>query len=58
MRYKVVISVLGKKYRTEVEAQSTEQAKAMVQDRVKIISAYPVEEDKDVSYLKNLFGMN
>lgn len=58
MRYKVVFSVLGKKYRTEVEAQSIEQAKAMVKDRIKIISAYPVEDDVDVSYLKNLFGMN
>ena len=60
-KYKVTIFIFGKQYKTEINANSPQEAenkaKRAIISKIKIQSEL-IETDPNVEYLKGMFGMN
>lgn len=53
--YKLKYTIFSRKFVSEVKAESEQHAKMILRDSLKIVDIK--EHDKDIEYLKNVFGM-
>ena len=53
--YKIYFEVYGHKMKTTVQAKNETEAKELVKNKIKFLKI--TEEDKDLNFLKNIFGI-
>ena len=54
--YEVLFEIYGKKMKTTVIASTPEEAKDIIQDKIRFYSVKPVEDDKTINDLFEEFG--
>lgn len=53
--YKIYFEVYGRKMKTTVKAKTELEAKELVKNKINFLKI--TEEDKDLNFLKNIFGI-
>lgn len=60
MKHRVKFEIYGKYLQVDITSNSKEEAKEIVRNRIKFYSVEKVklEDDKEVKFFKNLFGID